>query len=141
MRDFQKIKKLLLDEYCGEKDREGKEIKAFLSGMNYLEDFLVTRQDEEYRLNEDVPANELLKHTIAKLHKEQEMNANILRENKSLKTTVEQLHSLSKNDKKKLKKDEYIHLLIEENEKIKRELDGIIHLYISKNKKIINIYI
>ena len=45
MKDFSKIKKQLLDEYC-EKEREGKEIKAFLSGMNYLEDFLVSNQNE-----------------------------------------------------------------------------------------------
>ena len=67
MKDFSKIKKQLLDEYC-EKEREGKEIKAFLSGMNYLEDFLVSNQNEEYRLNEDIPDNVLLKYVTAELH-------------------------------------------------------------------------
>uniref|UniRef100_UPI003569B072 hypothetical protein n=1 Tax=Bacteroides fragilis TaxID=817 RepID=UPI003569B072 len=132
MKDFSKIKKQLLDEYC-EKEREGKEIKAFLSGMNYLEDFLVSNQNEEYRLNEDIPDNVLLKYVTAELHREQKKNDYISQENARLKMTIEQLRSLSKNDKNKLKREEYIHSLIAEKERLKRELDRIIQSKPIKN--------
>ena len=132
MKDFSKIKKQLLDEYC-EKEREGKEIKAFLSGMNYLEDFLVSNQNEEYRLNEDIPDNVLLKYVTAVLHREQKKNDYISQENARLKMTIEQLRSLSKNDKNKLKREEYIHSLIAEKERLKRELDRIIQSKPIKN--------
>ena len=118
MKDFSKIKKQLLDEYC-EKEREGKEIKAFLSGMNYLEDFLVSNQNEEY--------------VTAELHREQKKNDYISQENARLKMTIEQLRSLSKNDKNKLKREEYIHSLIAEKERLKRELDRIIQSKPIKN--------
>ena len=132
MKDFSKIKKQLLDEYC-EKEGEGKEIKAFLSGMNYLEDFLVSNQNEEYRLNEDIPDNVLLKYVTAELHREQKKNDYISQENARLKMTIEQLRSLSKNDKNKLKREEYIHSLIAEKERLKRELDRIIQSKPIKN--------
>lgn len=121
MTDFNHIKTILLQEYETTGKRDEKELKAFLEGMTYLQDYIESNR-EDTRLNEYVTQEQrisCLQRQLETADKELSRMDRLKEENTKLKNIVTTVSNLSKSEFKEFKKEERINSLMKELEREK----------------------
>lgn len=116
--DYTKFRRILLDEFCQEQRRSNAESEAFNLGMVRFENYLTWY--DETRLNDSVPEQTAVRRLEERLQQAQVLIGNLRQKLDNERKALQNFMYLNKEQKKKLKENNYIAELTQKIESLQR---------------------